>query len=72
MATNQTRRTFLHDGSLLLLGAGLASTSVASPLADDSQRRVRVGMVTDLHYADKPPAGTRRFAANIGNVCAQG
>ena len=38
MGTQQNRRTFLHDGSLVLLGAGLAPTSVASLLADESQR----------------------------------
>lgn len=61
MDTNKTRRTFLHDGSLLLLGGGIAATSVASLLADDTRRRVRIGMMTDLHYADKPPAGSRHY-----------
>lgn len=61
MATQQNRRTFLHDGSLVLLGAGLAVSSPAFLLADDSQRRVRIGMVTDLHYADKLPAGSRHY-----------
>lgn len=61
MDTNKTRRTFLHDGSLLLLGGGIGATSVASLLADDTRRRVRIGMMTDLHYADKPPAGSRHY-----------
>jgi len=72
MGTNQDRRSFLHDGSLLLLGAGLASTSVASLLADDSQRRVRIGMVTDLHYADKPPAGTRHYRETLTKIAEAG
>lgn len=63
-----SRRTFLHDGSVLLLGAGIASTSVASLLADESQRRVRIGMVTDLHYADKPPAGTRHYRESLAKL----
>jgi predicted phosphodiesterase len=66
--SNPTRRRFLHDGSLILLGAGLASTSVSSLLADDAQRRVRIGMVTDLHYADKPPAGTRHYRESLAKL----
>lgn len=68
MGIHQSRRTFLHDGSLVLLGTGLASTSVASLLPDDSQRRVRIGMVTDLHYADKPPAGTRHYRETLAKL----
>lgn len=68
MGTNQNRRRFLHDGSLLLLGAGFVSTSVSSLLADDSQRRVRIGMITDLHYADKPPAGSRHYRETLAKL----
>jgi predicted phosphodiesterase len=66
--SNPTRRRFLHDGSLILLGAGLASTSVSSLLADEAQHRVRIGMVTDLHYADKPPAGTRHYRESLAKL----
>jgi 3',5'-cyclic AMP phosphodiesterase CpdA len=62
------RRRFLHDGSLLLLGAGLAATPVARLAADESQRRVRIGMVTDLHYADKPSAGTRHYRETLAKL----
>lgn len=67
MGTIQTRRTFLHDGTLVLWG-GLASTSVANLLADEAKRRVRVGMVTDLHYADKPPAGSRHYRETLSKI----
>jgi predicted phosphodiesterase len=60
-----TRRRFLQDGSLLLLGAGAIASKPLPILADDSQRRVRIGMVTDLHYADKPPAGTRHYRESL-------
>lgn len=58
------RRRFLHDGSLLLLGAGIAG-SPFDLAADESEPRVRVGLVTDLHYADKPPAGTRHYRETL-------
>ena len=63
-----SRRIFLQDGSLLLLGAGLAASSPTALFADDTQRRVRIGMVTDLHYADKPPAGTRHYRETLTKI----
>jgi 3',5'-cyclic AMP phosphodiesterase CpdA len=60
------RRRFLQDGSLWLLGSGLAATPLANLLAaDEPPRRVRIGLVTDLHYADKPPAGTRHYRETL-------
>ena len=43
------------------LAASLDPLSLVGLLAADAQEegRVRVGLVTDLHYADKKPAGTR-------------
>jgi predicted phosphodiesterase len=29
---------------------------------------VRVGLITDLHYADKPPAGTRHYRETLGKL----
>jgi hypothetical protein len=56
------RRAFLANGSLIL-AASLDSVSRACLLAADSPKKdgVRVGLVTDLHYADKKPAGTRHY-----------
>jgi alkaline phosphatase len=62
------RREFLQDGSLLLLGSGLVSSQAASLLAADSPPQIRIGMVTDLHYADKPPAGTRFYRETLRKI----
>jgi alkaline phosphatase len=51
-----------------LLGAGLGLQHGAALLADDAERRVRVGLVTDLHYADKPPAGSRHYRETLAKV----
>lgn len=60
----QTRRIFVRDGSLLLVGAGLGA--LAFPVfADEITRKVRVGLITDLHYADKPPAGSRFYRETL-------
>ena len=55
---DMSRRTFLQGSACLLTAAGLIETSLA---AEESARRLRVGLVTDLHHADKPAAGTRYY-----------
>jgi predicted phosphodiesterase len=52
------RRAFLKNGVLVLAAA---NTSFSSIFADEQQAALRVGLVTDLHYADKPPAGSRHY-----------
>lgn len=52
------RRAFLKDGVLVL---ATAAVNPATVLATQPAAALRVGLVTDLHYADKPPAGTRHY-----------
>lgn len=58
------RRAFVKSGALLL-GAGatadLAAALVAKP-------RLRIGLVTDLHYADKPAKGTRHYRDTLAKL----
>lgn len=61
---SKSRRRFLRDGSLLLLASAAAGGHSFS-FADDNKPRVRVGLVTDLHYADKPPAGSRYYHESL-------
>ncbi len=60
------RRAFLEQGALVLLGAGLSGSSRA--WADDAKPKVRAGLVTDLHYADKPPAGSRHYRETLAKL----
>lgn len=53
-----TRREWLSAGGVWLTNAA-ASTGI--PLA-------RIGVVTDVHYADKPPAGTRQYRDSLGKM----
>lgn len=68
--TGLGRRAFLKGGSLVLAAAGLELTSTSQLLADDGRARagLRVGLVTDLHYADKPPAGTRHYRESLAKL----
>ena len=68
-----TRRVFLRDGSLLMLsgavGLGLPGRREAerqAPAADEAI--ARFALITDLHYADKDPAGTRHYRETIGKL----
>ncbi len=68
-----TRRAFLGHGSLVLLGAGVSTSRAAALLAEDAPLpQARVGMVTDLHYADKAPAGSRYYRETLAKLAEAG
>jgi hypothetical protein len=41
------RRAFIRNGSLFLLSAGISVPHTSALLADEAERRVRLGLVTD-------------------------
>lgn len=60
------RRAFLSEGMLIL---GAATVSGRSADADDKGRpALRFGLITDLHYADKPPAGSRYYRETLAKL----
>ena len=68
-----TRRAFLERGSLCLAGAaGLAAgpwlARAAARGEDGAPAALKVGILTDVHYADKPPSGTRHYRDALGRV----
>jgi predicted phosphodiesterase len=52
-----SRRAFIRNGSLFLLAASTTRLTAA----EEQVRQVRVGLITDLHHADKPTKGTRHY-----------
>ena len=57
-----TRRAFVHDSTLFLAASGMASIAPAAhALSSDIAPSLRVGLITDLHHADKDPSGTRHY-----------
>ncbi len=56
-----SRRTFLANGSLLLGTAAGLNLSTAAAEKERQDKPLRFGLITDLHYADKPPAGSRYY-----------
>lgn len=63
------RRAFLKQGSLFALGANLGLLAARDLLAGQVDApSVRFGVVTDLHHADKPAAGTRFYRETAGKL----
>jgi alkaline phosphatase len=63
----QTRRAFVCNGTLFLLGTGASVSTRSSLFADEPSLRgtVRIGLVTDMHYADKPSVGSRHYRESL-------
>ena len=68
-----TRRAVLQRGSAVLAGtAGVALTACA-PRGGESRsapRPFRIGLVTDIHYADKDTAGARNYRGSLEKLAA--
>lgn len=56
------RRAFLINGSLFLT---VAAGRPGEIFAANEQPALKIGLVTDLHYADKAPAGTRHYRETL-------
>lgn len=65
VAANPGRRIFLKNGTLILAAA---ASAMRPAVADDSRVLTTFGLVTDLHYADKPSAGTRYYRETPGKL----
>ncbi len=57
------RRAFLRGSSLVLSASAL--TSFDSLFAGYSPPNLRVALLTDMHYADKDPVGTRHYRETL-------
>jgi alkaline phosphatase len=59
-----SRRGFLQ-GSALVLASSAAAAQALTAEQVRVQPKLRIGLLTDLHYADKPPAGTRYYRETL-------
>lgn len=58
------RRAFLRTGTLSLAASNVSAESLLA----DVGKPLQVGLVTDLHYADKPAAGTRHYRETLDKL----
>lgn len=61
--TKLSRRAFLHGSSLLLTASAIARSETL--FSKDISPLLRVGLLTDMHFADKDPAGTRHYRETL-------
>lgn len=62
------RRAFIRQGSLFLLGTSLGLSQASAAFAKKPKRLVRFGLITDMHYADKPSAGSRHYRESLDKL----
>lgn len=65
-----TRRDVLYNASLALAGAGLTSTGCTRLRSRTSRAPLRIGLVTDVHYADKQTAGNRHYRDSLAKLAS--
>lgn len=61
----QSRRSFLQSGALVLLGSTARWQPAATAEPAEPAPRLRVALVTDIHYADRPAGGTRFYRDSL-------
>ena len=52
---------------LVLMAAGVTDMAYGS---DEVEPNLKIGLVTDLHYADKPTAGNRHYRESLDKLAA--
>jgi alkaline phosphatase len=60
-----TRRALLRDGTLILAASAILREETGAFAEEAVAPKGRVGLVTDLHYADRPPAGSRHYRETL-------
>lgn len=70
-APSMSRRIFVQDGALIML-AGLAASGQAARALETSPGApaLRIGLITDLHYADTPDRGARNYRDSLPKTSA--
>ncbi len=64
------RRAFLKSGTLLLSSCAVSGSLIAPKCAEaaDEPGELSIGLITDLHYADKRPSGTRHYRETLDKL----
>ena len=68
LAVSLGRRTFVRNGVLVLTVAGMDASAVSA----EQEPVLKVGLVTDLHYADKSARGSRHYRETLDKLAEAG
>ena len=63
-----TRRRFLAESALFLTASGVATSLRADERSALGKPSLRIGLMTDVHYADRETAGTRCYRESISKM----
>lgn len=65
-ARELSRRAFIKNGTLYMLAGLAGSTGIAQALSVfDRKPALKIGLVTDIHYADTPDRGARNYRDSV-------
>ena len=67
-AFGASRRHFLKTGSLLLSAAAVGPRAVRAGTDEAADPALRIGLLTDVHYADREPAGSRYYRESLAKM----
>lgn len=71
VAPTLSRRAFIQEGALIMLTGLTAFGQSAGALSASADRSVaRIGLITDLHYADTPDRGARNYRESLTKASA--
>lgn len=69
ISPKRTRRAVVKDGALVLLANSMLTLAKAADSKSEAPKRLlRAGLITDLHYADKEPRGTRHYRESLAKL----
>lgn len=65
-----SRRAFIQSQTLFLFAAGNYSLAETAGAADQLKEEpsLTIGLLTDVHFADKPPAGSRYYRESLSKM----
>ncbi|MHC4908705.1 MAG: metallophosphoesterase family protein [Planctomycetota bacterium] len=65
--TCSSRRAFLKNGSIVLAGAAFGDLAGCAALRTDTRTRSRqrIALISDVHYAERDPVGTRHYRLSL-------
>jgi alkaline phosphatase len=65
-----SRRAFLHQGTLVFSTVAMLPLRLQSDVFETEKTAIRIGLFTDIHYADKNHSGTRYYRESADKVVA--
>ncbi|MDR0610390.1 MAG: metallophosphoesterase [Planctomycetaceae bacterium] len=63
-----SRRAFLYQGTLIFSTAVISPFCLQADVLETKKTVLRIGLLTDIHYADKEHAGSRYYRESVSKI----